>query len=46
MIEPRSGLAWTTSFTITCINVNNENNFEYYQKNKNDNSTLGKLLKY
>lgn len=45
-IEPRSGIAWTTSFTITCVNFNNENTFEYYQKNKNDNSTMGKSLKY
>jgi hypothetical protein len=44
-IEPKSGLAWKTSFTIKCNNFNNEHNFEYYQKNKNDHSTMGKSLK-
>lgn len=47
-IQPLSGLAGETLFTISCINLRDENNmenvYEYYQKNKNDKSTMGNIL--
>ncbi|VVC44103.1 PKD/REJ-like domain,EGF-like, conserved site,EGF-like domain,PLAT/LH2 domain [Cinara cedri] len=47
-ISPDSGLAGKTLFTISCMNFTNENNtentFEYYQKNKYDETSLGVLL--
>lgn len=45
-IIPQSGLAEITLFTITCFRKTNAKYiFEYYQNNKNDNATLGKLRK-
>lgn len=45
-IQPQSGVAGQTLFTISCLNFNNDNNtenmFEYYQKNKNDETFIGK----
>lgn len=49
-VKPTSGIAGITLFSITCVNFGNEdsseNNFEYYQKNKNDDSTVGKKFKF
>lgn len=48
-IQPQLGFAGETLFTISCINlrnkINDKNIFEYYQKNKNDNTAQGKMLK-
>lgn len=48
-IKPQSGIAGETLFTVLCIGFGNKNNseniFEYYQKDKNDEGTMGKLLK-
>lgn len=47
-IQPESGLAGDTLFTISCVYLNYEYNkemvFEYYQKNKNDKSNIGNIL--
>lgn len=47
-ILPKSGIAGQTLFTISCTNFNDDNNteniFEYYQKNKNDETSIGKQL--
>lgn len=48
-IQPKSGIAGETLFTILCIGFGNknkiENIFEYYQNDKNDEETMGKAIK-
>lgn len=44
-INPDSGIAGDTLFTIFCTDATNEKNiFEYYQTNKNDITNIGNLL--
>lgn len=47
-IQPQLGFAGETLFTISCINLRNQINgnniYEYYQKNKNDDAAIGKIL--
>lgn len=47
-IQPESGLAGETLFTISCDYLKDAYNmdivFEYYQKNKNDKSSIGNIL--
>lgn len=47
-IKPPSGIAGVTLFSIFCTEVKNENNmensFEYYQKNKNDEASMGNII--
>lgn len=45
-VRPIKGLVGKTLFTITCNNFKNQNIFEFYQKNKNDETAMGKQLKY
>jgi len=42
-IQPLVGLAGETLFTLSCIHLSNETIFEYYQKNKNTEASIGKL---
>lgn len=48
IIQPQLGLAGKTLFNISCAGFRNENNmkniFEYYQNNKNDETTMGNML--
>lgn len=44
IIQPLVGLAGETLFTISCIHLSNKTTFEYYQKNKNNEASLGKPL--
>lgn len=47
-IQPQTGVAGKTLFTISCINFRNENSneiqFEFYQKDKNDKTSMGNIL--
>lgn len=49
IIQPKSGIAGKTFFTILCIGFGNKNKikniFEYYQNDKNDKETMGKAIK-
>lgn len=49
-IQPQLGSAGKTLFNISCAHLkdknNMENEFEYYQKNKNDKESMGNIYSY
>lgn len=40
-VHPLTGFAGKTSYTVRCKRFENDTHFEYYQINKNDETTMG-----